>query len=363
MSKSVREVLSAIGNDPKHILYMAESHSIDVTDKKPDAILVELSYFIESLGLSVVLKLLKTHMLKDLIEKREMTFYNRAEKHQTTKANLVKRVHDLLGENGPLEYLESCENALLKYILRFIATELPPSKRDYASTIVTVANEMGLEHFLSGFSVTKLKEFIKACNLRSEIDTLDALLICLMDQESIKVPYKSDDIPSLIKPEIDKNISVVDLHHHYFRDELAEWCAQTIKLSTGGTKKELVNRIRRHFDDKSLDRDLKASYKTRMKKKASSEPSDKEMKEKSSKRENTSSDEDKEKKVKSSKRTKNSSDEEKEKKEKSSKRENNSSDEDSKEKKKRRKVSSSKKEKRTSESSGSGDEREKKKKT
>jgi len=352
MPKSIRAVLSAIlGKDSelnskdqkkkgeKLLRFMAESRNIDVTDKKTDTIFEELCYYIESLGLSVFLKLLTIKLLKGILDKR-FKVDKKPEKNRPNKATIVKQVHDDLEENGPRAHLEECDKKVLDEVLEYLEIDKPDSKRDCVKLILTTANEMGLEHFLSGFPITKLKEFIKACNLKVETDSMDTLLQCLMEQESIKAPFKTDEIPSKHKPIIDKNISVVDLHHHYFRDELAEWCSdkrvgenEKLWLNPNGSKREIVSRIRRYFEDKLETKDY---HKEKPKEKATEEKS-------SSSEESSSIKEKKRRHKSSSKREK----------------DNKSSDSDYKEKEKKKRKSSTKREK----PSNSSESREEKKKS
>jgi hypothetical protein len=131
-------------------------------------------------------------------------------------------------------------------------------------TLLSTADEMGLEKLLSSFPVTKLKEFIKSCGLKIDSESMDTLLTSLIEQESIKATFKSTETPSKNQPKIDPNISVVDLHYHYFREELQEWCKNN-ELNSNGSKKELVDRIRRKFDKKPLPRDEKKPPKPKRK--------------------------------------------------------------------------------------------------
>jgi len=121
---------------------------------------------------------------------------------------------------------------------------------------------MGLENFFSSFPTTKIKEFVKYCGLKVDTESLDFLLQALKDQESVKSHYEASpgEIPSKVKPVIDENITVVDLHNHYFREDLSEFC-KVNKLTASGSKKELVERIRRFFDGKLEKRDQPAPKK------------------------------------------------------------------------------------------------------
>jgi hypothetical protein len=173
-------------------------------------------------------------------------------------------VHDTLEEHGTENWLNSCQPKVLRRVLKYLEIERP-EEDEYVRVIMNTADEMGLEHFLSSFPVSKLKEFIKACHLKVDTDSMDTLLQCLIEQESIKAPFKTDEIPSEKKPAIDENITVVDLHHWYFREELADFCNEGL-LSTNGSKKELVDRVRRFFDKKLLERDKTMALKKKEKK-------------------------------------------------------------------------------------------------
>jgi len=198
-----------------------------------------------------------------------------------------------------------------------LGIEIPESAKEYAQTLSSISTEMGLESFFSSFPDSKLKEFIKACELKVDSESMDTYLTCLIQQESIKAEYKGDDNvePSKNKPDIDKDITPVDLYHHYFRDELFSWCLEH-KLSTNGSKKELVERIRRFFDGKLLpNKDLK---KERPKRKRSSEDdetsptreksdkSEKPEKPEKSKRQSKGKEEETEERIKHKKRTEHS---------------------------------------------------------
>jgi len=135
-----------------------------------------------------------------------------------------------------------------------------PANKDYVPAIISAANEMGLENLFSSFGETKLKEFVKCCRLKVDSESLDNLIQALIEQQSIKAPYDvGDDKPSKEKVEIsDPSISVVDLYHYYFREDLMDFCTnQKPQLVTHGSKKELVERIRRFHADKLEEKDKK----------------------------------------------------------------------------------------------------------
>jgi len=161
-------------------------------------------------------------------------------------------------EVTPKDFLNTCEKTLLKSMLKTLGVDRPENQDLYVPAIIQAANDMGLENLFSSFGETKLKEFVKCCGLKVDSESLDNLITALVEQESIKAPYDCpDEMPSKEKPELtDPSISVVDLYHHYFREELMEFCAAN-QLVTHGSKKELVERIRKLHANKLEEKDKK----------------------------------------------------------------------------------------------------------
>jgi len=92
---------------------------------------------------------------------------------------------------------------------------------------------------------------------------LDSLLQALIEQESIIAPYEVEgETPSSKKPDIEKNIKIVDLWHYYYIEDLTNWLAAK-SLNTHGNKKELIERVRRALDDKLEEKDKKKDRKKR----------------------------------------------------------------------------------------------------
>jgi len=266
MPKTPRQIFSSF-NDVKLLEYIAESRNMEVGEKSKNKLITELSEHVSSLGLFVLLNYIKQDHLKLL---SQYCHWGKRDKTPTNKATLAKKIHDAMEEDSPTRFLQNVQPKHFLEILKFLETEIPDSKdKDkMVETFLSLADEMGLEKFFSSFPVSKLKEFIKTCGLRIDSESLDPLLTCLIEQESIKARFKNknNETPSKNQPIIDSNISVVDLHTHYFREELAEWCKLN-DLNSNGSKKELVDRIRRKFDDTMLKRDKKKKTKTTTKEK------------------------------------------------------------------------------------------------
>jgi len=84
--------------------------------------------------------------------------------------------------------------------------------------------------------------------------------VLLLNKRVLKAYYEpsGDEKASKSVPDInkDENISAVDLHTHFYRQDIADWC-DAHGLISHGSKKELVERYRRFVDGKLEDRDSK----------------------------------------------------------------------------------------------------------
>jgi hypothetical protein len=260
MPKTPHQVFSVF--NLAHLQYMAESRNIDTTDKSKKQLVQDLTNHVNSLGLSVVLRILKVKDLKILSNVCKI------EDDKLGKATLAKKIQEVMEEEGPDNLLLSASygkgEELLGNILK--AMEIPfvsDTKEEQIEIILRVADEMGLENFLSSFPTTKIKEFVKHCGLKVDSDSLDNLLRALIEQESVKQYFAGTTEESLskIQPQIDENITVAELFNYYFREDLVKWCDANT-LTSHGSKKELVERIRRKFDDKlDQSKDIKRERK------------------------------------------------------------------------------------------------------
>jgi len=178
-----------------------------------------------------------------------------AKKMPWSKATLAKKLYDTMEEETPKRFLAECDSGLLKEILEGLEVDSKNyARKEYASAIITTAETIGLENCFSSFPVTKLKEFVKACQLKVDSDSMEILLQALMEQVSIIAPYEVEgETPSKEKPELDKNIRIVDLWHHYYREDLSNWLEDRTLLSHGN-KKELIERVHRALNDKLYEK-------------------------------------------------------------------------------------------------------------
>jgi len=268
MPKTPKEVLTVFGSD--QLQWMAEARNIDSTEKGRKQLITELTDHVNSLGLSIMLRILKVKELKEMALLCDWE----DEKIPTGKATIAKKIQETMEDMGPKKFLEKCDSTILRAIMKAMGVEPPASRKDYVDFITQTADEMGLENCLSSFPTTKLKEFVKICGLKTDSESLDTLLRALVEQESIKAYYEpqGDELPSKIKPDlkVDKNISVVDLYTHFFREDLSEFCEKN-GLISHGSKKELVERIRRFWDGKLEPKDKKKIPDPTKKKKTSTQ--------------------------------------------------------------------------------------------
>jgi len=235
---------------------MAEERNLDAADKTNRQLVQELTSHVESLGLSVMLRILKVKDLKDIAKLCEWE----EKKIPTGKATIAKKIQETIEDVGPRKFLEKCDGNILRAIMTAMTVDPPSSRKDYVDFILQTADAMGMENFISSFPTTKIKEFVKHCKLKTDSDSLDVLLRALIEQESIKAYYEpsGDEKASKSAPDInkDENISGVDLHTHFYRQDIADWC-DAHGLISHGSKKELVERYRRFVDGKLEDRDSK----------------------------------------------------------------------------------------------------------
>jgi len=267
MPKTPHQIFSVFNLE--HLQYMAESRNIDTTEKVKKQLVQDLANHVNSLGLSVVLRILKVKDLKILSNVCKI------EDDKLGKATLAKKIQEVMEEEGPDKLLLKASHGkidLLGNILKAMEIPVlptsPDTREDKVETILRVADEMGLENFLSSFPTTKIKEFVKHCGLKVDSDSLDNLLRALIEQESVKqyFPGTKEETLSKTRPQIGPTITAAELFNYYFREDLVKWCGEN-ELTSHGSKKELVERIRRKFDDK-LDpmKDVKKDRKNSKKK-------------------------------------------------------------------------------------------------
>jgi len=272
MAKSPKDVFQVF--ELANLQTMCEHIDIDYADKAKKQLVTELSEYVSSLGLSLMLKEQKVKVLKDVAKMCDWE-----DERPQLKGTIAKKIQETMEEQGPKKFLKKVDTSLLQKFLQALRVDITNvSRKDLIDLILQNTDEIGMENFFSSFPNTTLKLFLKLCNLKVDSDNSQYTIIrALIEQESIIAPYEpaADEHPSKNKPPIDKNISNVDLYTHYFKEDLADYLLNhKPPLISNGSKKELVERVRRSFDDEG--------------------PPDKDKK-KERKRKSTNSDEDKEK--------------------------------------------------------------------
>eukprot|EP00727_Mastigamoeba_balamuthi_P002833 m51a1_g12547 hypothetical protein (409) ;mRNA; r:1329-3139 len=167
----------------------------------------------------------------------------------TSKSAMLKRLEDRIAEIHAGKWLEALSEAQLDYIADALDLEedRPKARKDLIQTIVDrVYLEGGLALFgLAGkellLKVAKAGGLEKLTAEHTKQQILEAF-------ETGEVPKaekrkaKSDYVVSEKKPEIEKGISLADLHSHYYFGELQTWCKEK-GIKSAGNKKEVVKRI------------------------------------------------------------------------------------------------------------------------
>jgi len=161
---------------------------------------------------------------------------------------LAKRIAEAI-EKDP-GYIQERDPTVLDKIVKTLDMDAP-HKKEVGKKILEEADSYGLENYFSSFPIERLQEFAEDCGLDVRSQSRDILIDCLTSQEDYKVKKKKTktEKPSKKKPDIKNGISKVDLVHHYYRDELLEYCKEH-GLNTTGNKKEFIQRIIAHVEGK-----------------------------------------------------------------------------------------------------------------
>jgi len=274
MAKTPKEVFQVF--DLERLQNMAEHIDIDYADKTKKQLVTELSAHVSSLGLSLMLKEQKVKVLKEVAKLCDWD-----DERPQLKGTIAKKIQETMEEQNPKKFLKKVDTSILQKFLEALRVDLSNiSRKDYVELILQNTDEIGMENCFSSFPNTKLKEFLKFCKLKVDSDNSHYTIIrALIEQESIIAPYEpaSGEHPSKNKPQIDSQITNVDLYTHYFKEDLSDWCTlNKPPLISNGSKKELVERIRRSVDGKTEKRDLKKPRRTAAKKQSDEEEEEEE---------------------------------------------------------------------------------------
>jgi len=115
-------------------------------------------------------------------------------------------------------------------------------------------DKFGLENALSTLSLPELEELAHAHKLKVASSTsMNAYITALMtgeDQKAEKKKAAEKQKPSKTKPKIAKGITKIDLQHHFYRDDLVNYCKDN-DLPHSGHKTALINAIHNHLEGKT----------------------------------------------------------------------------------------------------------------
>jgi len=248
MAKSASEVFKSI-KDKSLLAELCEQKRIIISEEKrpPTAQIVKmLASETFSTGLKKILEALLRDQLKVLAEKLEWE----DDKVPNNKPVLVKRIHEEMEKVGPKEFLEKFKPDQLEPLIETLDITPTPTAKKYVDSIISEADNRGVQNLFASFTPKKLQEFADACGLTVHSTSMDTLIKCLLNQENHEPAKKKKtktEKPSKKKPAIKKGITRVDLQSHFYRDELAEYCKDN-GLRVQGNKKDFINRILAHVE-------------------------------------------------------------------------------------------------------------------
>jgi len=193
MAKSPKEVFQVF--DLEHLQNMADHINIDYADKTKKQLVTELSAHVSSLGLSLMLKEQKVKVLKDVAKLCDWD-----DERPQLKGTIAKKIQETMEEQNPKKFLKKVDTTILQKFLEALRVDLTNvTRKDYVELILQNTDEIGMENCFSSFPNTKLKKFLKLCNLKVDSDTSQYTIIrALIEQESIIAPYEPgpDEHPS-----------------------------------------------------------------------------------------------------------------------------------------------------------------------
>jgi len=148
-------------------------------------------------------------------------------------------------------WFSSLKSDVANKILSQLELDLPDSAKDKGQAFSVFAAKIGLEAALVALDEDQLKEVVKAGGL-DEVKTPSKALLAdynITGKFVEKERYKAEK-PHKSRPDIEKGINKADLQQHYWKEDLVQFCKQN-NLRATGNKKELINRIVKHFEGQS----------------------------------------------------------------------------------------------------------------
>jgi len=164
-----------------------------------------------------------------------------------------KRIIQKIQDDTPTKFFEGLDAKVLGSVFDHLGEDKPSNSKKYVEEIIKIIDLYGLENALSTLSLAELQGLCKAHKLKVSSSTsanahIDAL-VTGEDQRKEKTKAVKEE-PSKKKPEIKKGVTRVDLQHHFYREELAQFCKDN-RLPHNGTKSQLIKLTLDHLEGKT----------------------------------------------------------------------------------------------------------------
>jgi len=174
------------------------------------------------------------------------------EGHKLHRSVVRKRIIQKIQDDTPHKFFEGLDTKVINEVFDALDEDKPSKKP--VDEVIKLIDSYGLVNALSTLSLAELQGLCKAQKLKVDSTTssnahIDALLSG-EDQKKEKTKKEKEE-PSKKKPEIKKGVTRVDLQHHFYREELAQYCKDT-KLPHNGTKSQLIRHVLDHLEGRII---------------------------------------------------------------------------------------------------------------
>jgi hypothetical protein len=165
-----------------------------------------------------------------------------------------KRIIQKIQEDTPQKFFDGLDAKVLGEVFTALGEDKPSNSKKNVEEITKLIDLYGLENALSTLTLAELQGLCRAHKLKvSSTTSANAHIDALVSGEDQKVEKTKavKEEPSKKKPEIKKGVARVDLQHHFYREELGQYCKDN-KLPHNGTKSQLIKTVLDHLAGKSV---------------------------------------------------------------------------------------------------------------
>uniref|UniRef100_A0A6B2L9P3 SAP domain-containing protein n=1 Tax=Arcella intermedia TaxID=1963864 RepID=A0A6B2L9P3_9EUKA len=243
----------------------------NVTKKMEKSVLHYFTELIRELGLRRVFQDIHVDIL--------VSIYNickddKSDKKRAPKPVMAECVTEYIKKKGITseQFIEDLDAKIRNDIFKDCEIPIDENSVDAWHAFV---DRTGLITFFASLPDSKLRKFAEKCRLTLKTQSREKMIDAILKQEDYdpKKPKPKVEKPSKHKPKIKDGISRTDLHYHYTRQELVDYCKEE-GIPRDGLKREVVNRILQHLQgvDVSKKKKKRKSSTPSKKKKSASSP-------------------------------------------------------------------------------------------